>query len=103
MFADPGPHGGLQPPQHMQEGHSAERKQSGRFLECIDDTFLTQVIEKLKKRGVLLDLTLSYKEGLVGDVKVKGCFGCSDHGIVEFTILRARRKVRSKLTTLDFR
>lgn len=61
------------------------------------------MIEKLKVRGVLLDLILCYKEGLAGNVKVKGCLGCSDHGIVEFRILRGKRKVGSKLTTLDFR
>ncbi|PKU43292.1 selenoprotein n [Limosa lapponica baueri] len=62
--------------------NTVEYKQSRRFLDYIDDTFPTQVIEKLKRRGVLLDLILSYEEGLVGDVKVKGCLGCSDHGIV---------------------
>lgn len=64
---------------------AAQRKRSRRFLECIDDTFLTQVIKKLK-RGILLALIHSYKEGFVGAVKVKGSLGCSAHGIVEFRI-----------------
>ncbi|GAB0182274.1 mitochondrial enolase superfamily member 1 [Grus japonensis] len=51
----------------------------------------------------MLDLTLTNKEGLVGDVKLKGSLGCNDHEMVEFRILRAARRVRSKLTTLDFR
>jgi len=51
----------------------------------------------------MLDLVLTNKEGLVGNVKVKGSLGCSDHGMVEFKILRAVRRVRSKLTTRDFR
>ncbi|GAB0207425.1 mitochondrial enolase superfamily member 1 [Grus japonensis] len=42
-------------------------------------------------------------KGLVGDVKLKGSLGCSDHEMVEFRILRAARRARSKLTTLDFR
>ncbi|GAB0183659.1 nucleoside diphosphate kinase 6 [Grus japonensis] len=55
------------------------------------------------RRGAMLDLVLTNKEGLVGNVKVKGSLGCSDHEMVEFKILRAVRRVHSKLTTLDFR
>jgi len=51
----------------------------------------------------MLDLVLTNKEGLVGNVEVKGSLGCSDHEMVEFKILRAERRVCSKLTTLDFR
>ncbi|KAK4823788.1 hypothetical protein QYF61_006510 [Mycteria americana] len=40
---------------------------------------------------------------LIGDVKVKGSLGCSDHDMVDFRILRGRRRVKSKLTILDFR
>ncbi|GAB0188220.1 hypothetical protein GRJ2_001287300 [Grus japonensis] len=50
----------------------------------------------------MLDLILTNKEGLVGDVKLKGSLGCSDHEMVEFRILRAARRALSKLTTLDF-
>ncbi|GAB0202710.1 hypothetical protein GRJ2_002736600 [Grus japonensis] len=50
----------------------------------------------------MLDLVLTNKEGLVGDVKLKGSLGCSDHEMVEFRILRAARRALSKLTTLDF-
>jgi len=55
------------------------------------------------RRGAMLDLVLTNKEGLVGNVKVKGSLGCSDHRMVEFKILRAVRRVHSKLATLDFR
>jgi len=61
------------------------------------------VIEEPTRRGVMLDLVLANKEGLVGNVKVKGSIGCSDHEMVEFRILRATRRVRSKLATLNFR
>ncbi|GAB0179239.1 hypothetical protein GRJ2_000389200 [Grus japonensis] len=83
--------------------NAAERKQSRKFLECIDDNFLLQVIEEPTRRGAMLDLIFTNKEGLVGDVKLKGSLGCSDHKMVEFTILRAARRAHSKLTTLDFR
>ncbi|GAB0186361.1 hypothetical protein GRJ2_001101400 [Grus japonensis] len=55
------------------------------------------------RRGAMLDLVLTNKEGLVGNVKLKGNLGCSDHEVVEFKILRAARRAHSKLTTLDFR
>ena len=51
----------------------------------------------------MLDLVLTNKERLVGNVKFKGSLGCSDHKMVEFKILRTARRVCSKLTTLDFR
>ncbi|GAB0177387.1 hypothetical protein GRJ2_000203900 [Grus japonensis] len=51
----------------------------------------------------MLDLVLTKKEGLVGDVKLKGSLGCSDHEMVEFKILRAVKRTHSKLSTLDFR
>ncbi|GAB0180661.1 mitochondrial enolase superfamily member 1 [Grus japonensis] len=83
--------------------NAAEHKQSRKFLECVDDNFLLQVIEEPMRRGAMLDLILTNKEGLVGDVKLKGSLGCSDHKMVEFRILRAARRAHSKLTTLDFR
>jgi len=51
----------------------------------------------------MLDLVLTNKEGLMGNVKLKGSFGCSDHEMVKFKLLRAARRAHSKLTTLDFR
>ncbi|GAB0182648.1 hypothetical protein GRJ2_000730100 [Grus japonensis] len=59
--------------------------------------------EEPMRRGAMLDLILTNKEGLVGDVKLKGSLGCSDHKMVEFRILRAARRALSKLTILDFR
>ncbi|GAB0205799.1 hypothetical protein GRJ2_003045500 [Grus japonensis] len=52
--------------------NAAERKQSRKFLECVDDNFLLQVIEEPTRRGAMLDLVLTNKEGLVGDMKLKG-------------------------------
>ncbi|KAJ7407514.1 hypothetical protein BTVI_63030 [Pitangus sulphuratus] len=83
--------------------NTAGHRQSRRFLECIDDNFPLQEIEEPTRRGAMLDLVLSNKEGLVGNVKLKGSLGCSDHEMVEFEILRATRRAHSKLTTLDFR
>ena len=51
----------------------------------------------------MLDPVLASKEGLVGNVKLKGSLSCSDHEMVEFKILRAPRRTHSKLTNCDFR
>ncbi|GAB0208082.1 mitochondrial enolase superfamily member 1 [Grus japonensis] len=83
--------------------NTAGNNQYRRFLECVDDNFLFQVIEEPTRRGAMLDLVLTNKEGLVGNAKLKGSLGCSDHEMVEFKILRAARKAHSKLATLDFR
>ncbi|GAB0179469.1 hypothetical protein GRJ2_000412200 [Grus japonensis] len=69
------------------KGNTARHTQSRRFLQSIDDNFLTQVVEEPTRRGVLLDLVLTKKGGLVGDVKVGGSLDCSDHEMVEFRIL----------------
>lgn len=43
------------------------------------------------------------KEGLVGNVKLRGSLGCSDRDMVEFKLLRAARRTNKKLSVLDFR
>ncbi|GAB0206940.1 mitochondrial enolase superfamily member 1 [Grus japonensis] len=83
--------------------NTAERNQSRKFLECVNDNFLLQVIGEPTRRGAMLDLILTNEEGLVGDVKLRGSLGCSAHEMVEFKILRAARRAHRKLTTLDFR
>ena len=44
------------------------------------------------KRDLLLDLVLTNKEGLPGNMKAGGSLGCSDHNIVEFRTLHGRNK-----------
>ncbi|GAB0190818.1 nucleoside diphosphate kinase 6 [Grus japonensis] len=68
-----------------------------------DEPGASEVIEESMRRGGMLDLILTNKEGLVGNVKLKGSLGCSEHEMVEFKILRAARRAHSKLSTLDFR
>ncbi|KAK4824035.1 hypothetical protein QYF61_009626 [Mycteria americana] len=83
--------------------NTAGHKQAVRFLKCVDDNFLLQVIEEPTRRHAILERVLTNKEGLVGKVNLKGSLGCSDHEMVEFNILRAPRRAHSKLNTLDFR
>jgi len=61
------------------------------------------VTDEPTRRGATLDLVLTNKEGLVGNVKLKSSLGCSNHEMLEFKILRTVKRAHSKLTTLDFR
>ena len=60
--------GDLNHPDICWRDNTAGHKQSRRFLECVDDNFLLQVIEEPRRRGAMLDLVLT-KEELVGNVK----------------------------------
>jgi len=60
------------------------------------------MLEEPTRRGILLDLVLMNKEGLVEDVKAGGSFGSSDHEIENFRILRGGSRAISRIKTLDF-
>ncbi|KAM9591497.1 uncharacterized protein ACIBXB_006298 [Morphnus guianensis] len=47
--------------------NTAVSKQSRRFLECVKDNFLTQLVGEPTRGGALLDLLFTNREGLVGD------------------------------------
>lgn len=66
----------------------------------MEDNILMHVVEEPVRKGVLLDLVLTNKEGPVGDVKAGGSLGCSDHQIVEFRNME--KKIRWTVI-LDFR
>ncbi|KAK4820693.1 hypothetical protein QYF61_003613 [Mycteria americana] len=72
--------------------NTAERKQSRRFLECVADIFLTQLVSEPTREGAPLDLLFTNREGLVSHVMVGGRLGQSDH---EMGV--------SRTATLDFR
>jgi len=58
--------------------NTAERKQSRRFLECVEDNFLMQLVSEPTRRGASLDLLFTNREGLVEDVVVRGRLGLSN-------------------------
>ncbi|KAJ7422272.1 hypothetical protein BTVI_14834 [Pitangus sulphuratus] len=63
-------------------------------------------MSSLSGRGVNKEryyAVLTNKKGLMWNVKLKDSLGCSDHEMVEFKILRAKRGAHFKLTTLSFR
>ncbi|XP_032304298.1 uncharacterized protein LOC116654245 [Coturnix japonica] len=84
------------------EYSTAQKKQSRRFLECIEDSFLMQQVREPTRGAAPLDLLFASREGLVGDVKVGGCLGQSDHEMVDFSILGGAWRGNSKTATLDF-
>ena len=67
----------------------ANCRQSKKLLECIEDNFL--------------DLLLTNANELIGDTRIGGCLGCSDHAMVEFTLQRDMRQAKSKIRMLHFR
>lgn len=72
-------------------------------LQCIDDNYFIQVPEELMRRGVLSDLVLINKDGLVGHVMAGSSLGWRDHETVAFNILRRRRKAIYRIASLNFR
>ncbi|GAB0178027.1 hypothetical protein GRJ2_000268000 [Grus japonensis] len=82
---------------------TASCKQSRRLLECIKDNFLSQVIDSLTGGEMLRDPLLTNMDELIRDVKTGGSLGCSNHALVEFTILRNMGQLRSRIRTLNFR
>ena len=61
-----------------------------------------QMVDVPTRRGVLLDLVLTNKEGLVEAVKGDGSLSCRDHEMVEFRISCGRNRVLSRTASLDF-
>jgi len=65
------------------------------------------MVEDPARQGMLLDLVLINRNGLVRDVKVGGILGYSDHEMVEFKILSrnkilSRSKAKSTIAALGF-
>lgn len=63
MFTSTGPHGG---PSGFWRENNVGHKQYRRFLECINGNFLLHMIEGSTRRGAVLDLIHTNKEGQAG-------------------------------------
>ncbi|TRZ13846.1 hypothetical protein HGM15179_013263 [Zosterops borbonicus] len=85
------------------ELNTAEKRQSRKFLECMDDNFLSQLVGEPTRGETMLDLLFTNRDGLVEDVVVGGRLGQSDHEIIEFSIIGEVRRYTNKTFTLDFR
>lgn len=58
----------------------AGQKKSQRFLKCVKDSFLTQVIEEPTRIGATLDLELTNKEEMVGNAVLQGTVSDNNGG-----------------------
>ena len=74
---------------------TASCRQSRRLLECIEDNFLSQVIDIPTRGNAILDLLVINARELMGDVKIRASLGCSDIALVEFTVLRDMGQTKS--------
>ena len=74
-----------------------------RLLECIKDNFLGQVLDSPTRGDALLDVLVTNASKLIRDVKIGDSLGCSDHALVEFTVLRDMGQMKNKVKTLNFR
>lgn len=63
---------------------------------------MKQLVREPSRRGTLLDLLFTRREGLMGDVVGRNCLGHDDHDMTEFLILAEVRERISKNTTMDF-
>ncbi|OPJ66597.1 hypothetical protein AV530_016623 [Patagioenas fasciata monilis] len=78
-------------------------KQSRRLLECIENNFLSQVIDSPTRGDVILDLMVTNASELIVDIKIGDSLGCTDHVFMEFSVLRDVGQEKSKVRTLNFR
>jgi len=85
------------------KSNTASCRQSSRLLECIEDNFLSQVISTPTRGDAILHLVVTNASELVGDVKIGGSLGCSDHALVKLTLLREMGITKSIVRTLNFR
>jgi len=74
-----------------------------KVLECIEENFLRQIIDSLTRKDAILSLSTTSLRELIGNVKTGGTLGCSDHALVEFTVLRNMGRAKRKVRTLNFR
>ena len=75
---------------------AVQKEQSRRFLECMEDNLLMQLVREPTREDAPLDL-FTNREGLVGGVEVESCCGQSDHEMVEFSVLGEVRRGAAKL------
>jgi len=81
----------------------ASCRKSKKLLECVEDNFLSQIIDTPIQGDAILDLLVTNASELISDAKTGGSLGCSDHALVEFTVLRDMGQAKSKVWTLSFR
>jgi len=68
----------------------------------VEDNLLAQLVSEPTRGGASLDLLFTDREGLVGDVVVRGRLGLSNHEMTEFLVQGEVKRGSIKTTTMDF-
>lgn len=58
---------------------------------------------KISKMDIIFQILTKIIIELIGLRRIGGCLGCSDHEMVESTLLRGIRQANSKITKLNFK
>lgn len=83
---------GLQPPRHLTE---KQHRKLQTVQETIGMCWGQKVMESLSTGEVLLDLLFTNTEE-IREVKIGGSLGCSDHALMEYSIWRHTRWIKSQ-------
>jgi len=75
---------------------------SQKFVDCVDEVFLTQHVQHATRKNAVLDLVLTSEPDMVDCVSVLGSLGTSDHSILEWTVQLSPQRSASKCSYLDF-
>ena len=68
------------------EANSVKYGPSKKVLACVTDNFLLQKVEKETRGSAILDLILTNRDDLVGEVAVRETLSENDHVLLEFLI-----------------
>jgi hypothetical protein len=84
---------------------SGTAQASLHFINCVNNTFLRQVVHEATRSAAILDLVLTSDEDLIGNVRVGEHLDTSDHNIVRFdlNIMSKTAVAENKTKILDFR
>jgi len=63
-------------------------EQSRRLLECIEDKFISQVMDSPTRQDAILDLLVTNASELIANVKIEGSLSYSDHALVDSEVLK---------------
>jgi len=73
--------------QTVNPGATAE---THRFLECLDDNFVTQHVTEHRRSKAVLDLVMTRDPYIISSVNVMEPLGGSDHNMVTFVVHHQR-------------
>jgi len=68
------------------ESHRGSTAASNKFIDCVDDAFLSQHVNQGTRNNSILDLVFSSEPDMIDSVSVLGSLADSDHNILEWTV-----------------